>query len=101
MSFLTLECYYLEILQGLRVAQAALTERLPWKEEKMRENYNKFFLHVSSSYAKILGETNVQRRRFPKVGQKQKTENNNGQLRIATPPRRTQSRLGQNQSSIW
>ena len=27
-----------EILQGLRVAQAAVTERWPWKEEKTAEN---------------------------------------------------------------
>ena len=30
--------------------------------------------HISSSYAKILGETNFHTREFPRVGQKQKTE---------------------------
>ena len=54
-----------------------------------------FFLHIFSSYAKILGETNFQPREFPrwgskaKDGEKRKRErrakvcNNNGQLRIA------------------
>ena len=32
------------------------------------------FLHISSIYAKILGETNFQPRDFPEVGQRQKTE---------------------------
>ena len=45
------------------------------------------FLHISSSYAKILGKTNFSLGSFPKVFQKQKTEKkkiyNNGQLRIA------------------
>ena len=44
-------------------------------------------LHISSSYAKILGKTNFSLGSFPKVFQKQKTEkkkiDNNGQLRIA------------------
>ena len=33
-----------------------------------------FFLHISSSYAKILGENYFAHGRFPEVGQKQKTE---------------------------
>ena len=52
-------------------------------------------MHISSSYAKILGETNFQPPEILEVGQKQKTEtkkerakvgNNNGQLRIAARP---------------
>ena len=59
-----------------------------------------YFLHLSSSYAKILEETNFHTREFPRSGSNQKTEkkkrekeerkrlkvgniNNNGQLRIA------------------
>ena len=70
------------ILQRIGVAQATVSERWPYKEEKMPEN--KIF---------SLGS-------IPEVGQKQKTEkkkkerkrrakvgNNNGQLSIATPPR--------------
>ena len=57
-----------QILQGLRVAQAAVTERWPQKAEKTSEKSpfflkkikfpppQFFFLHISSSYAKILGE---------------------------------------------
>ena len=52
------------------------------------------FLHISSSYAKILGGKLFRTQEFPEVGQKQKTEkkkkrerlngcNNNGQLGIA------------------
>ena len=56
-------------------------------------------MHVSSSYAKILGETNFHTREFPRSGSKAKDGekrekerrandgNNNGQLRIARPPR--------------
>ena len=56
-------------------------------------------MHVSSSYAKILGETNCQSREFPRSASKakdggekrkekeKKVGNNNCQLRIATPPR--------------
>ena len=60
-----------------------------------------FDLHLSSSNAKILGETNFRPREFPRSGSKAKdveeeerkkerrakVGNNNGQLRIATPPR--------------
>ena len=54
-----------QILQGLRVAQAAVTERWPLKAEKRPKKtpfflkkikfttQNFFFLHLSSSYAKI------------------------------------------------
>ena len=70
----------LKILQRLGVAQAAMTERWPLKEEKT---------HISSSYAKILGETNFQSREIPRSGSKAKdgeerkrpkVGNNNGQL---------------------
>ena len=59
-------------------------------------------MHISSSYAKILLETNFNTLEFPRSGSeakdgekkkdRKKTEtaklgNNNGQLRIATPPR--------------
>ena len=59
-----------------------------------------FFLHISSTHAKILGETNFHKQVFPrsgskakdrerkKRGKKQKVGHNNGQLRIATPPRK-------------
>ena len=61
-----------------------------------------FLLHISSSYVKILGVTNFHTREFPRSGSKAKdgekkekrkkeerpkVGNNNGQLRIATPPR--------------
>ena len=58
-----------------------MTERWPKKEEKMRENqlfFRKkikiapFFLHVSSSYAKVLGETNFHTREIPRSGSKAK-----------------------------
>ena len=64
-----------QILQGLRVAQAAVTERWPSRKiarkwpfflgQKKITQKKYFFLHISSSYAKILGETN-----FPEVGEK-------------------------------
>ena len=57
-------------------------------------------MHIFSSYAKILGETNFHTREIPRSGSKAKdgekrekkerrpkVGNNNGQLRIATPPR--------------
>ena len=52
-------------------------------------------MHISSSYAKMFGETNFQPREIPRSGSKAKDEkerrpkvgNNNGQLHIATPPR--------------
>ena len=64
-------------------------------------------MHISSSNAKILGETNFHTREFPRSRSKaknggeeeeqEKVGNNNGQLRIATPPREVHaSRLGQN-----
>ena len=57
-------------------------------------DYHFFILHISSSYAKILWETNFQPREFPRSGSKAKDGerkkeerlndgNNNGQLRIA------------------
>ena len=45
-----------------------------------------FFLHISSSYAKILGETNFQPQEFHRRREKTEREEvsvNNGQLRIA------------------
>ena len=41
---------------------------------KRRKTQLQFFLHISSSYAKILGETNIQPLEIPKVGQKQMKE---------------------------
>ena len=67
-------------------------------------------MNISSSYAKILGETNFHTRAFPQSGAKAKDGekererekeekerrandgNNNGQLRIATPPRVAQTK---------
>ena len=57
-----------------------------------------FFLHISSRYAKILGEKLFRTWEIPRSGSKAKDGgkkkkkrlndgNNNGQLRIATPPR--------------
>ena len=77
------------------------------KLQKIQQKY--FYLHISSSYDKILGKHIFSLGSFPEVGQKQKTEkkkerkkerlnngNNNGQLRIAMPPRLAHvSRLGQ------
>ena len=55
-----------------------------------------FFLHISSSYAKILEQKLFRTREIPQSGSKAKDRkrekerpkvgNNNGQLRIATPP---------------
>ena len=61
-------------------------------------------MHISSSYANYWGKQIFTHGRFPKVGQKQKTEkrkkkerlkdgNNNGQLHIATPPREAHTKL--------
>ena len=67
-------------------------------------------MHISSSYAKILGETNFRTREIPRSGSKAKDGekrekerlndgNNNGQLRNTHSKRhlgwRTQSRMGQ------
>ena len=58
-----------------------------------KKNYN--FLHISSCYVKILGETNFQPLEFPRSGLKAKDGeekkrgndgNNNGQLCIANAP---------------
>ena len=58
-------------------------------------------MHISSSYAKILGETN-HTWEFPRSGSKakggekergKKVGNNNGQLPIATPPRVAHAKL--------
>ena len=78
-----------------------------------RKNYLKkiFFLHISSSYAKILGETNFHAREIPRSGRKveggeekekrkkkkKKVGENNGQLRfVRHHVWRTQARLDQN-----
>ena len=66
---LSLANYSQEILRGLGVAQATVTERWPWKKEKTAENQiffrkkikvtlKKYFLDISSSYAKIWGLEN-------------------------------------------
>ena len=89
-----------EILQGLRVAQAAVTERWPPAEKtsekstfflkKIKITYRKyFFFHISSSYAKILGEKLFRTWEIPRSGSKAKDGerkeerlndgNNNGQ----------------------
>ena len=59
----------------------------------VKKKITKFVLHISSSHAKILGETNYHTRGFPRSGSKAKDGekkrerlndgNNNGQLRIA------------------
>ena len=36
----------------------------------VKKNYPNFFLHISSSYAKILGETNFHAREIPGSGSK-------------------------------
>ena len=71
-----------KILQGLRVAQA-----LPNAGHKKQKNgrkkqfffvkkikltQNKYFLHISSSYAKILGQKLFPTREFPRSGSKAK-----------------------------
>ena len=77
-----------------------------------KKNYlnNIFFLHISSSYAKILGETNFHAREIPPSGwkveggeekerkkkKKKKVGENNGQLRfVRHHVWRTQARLDQ------
>ena len=82
-----------KILQGLGVAQAAVTELWPWEEEK-RPKVSFLFVKKNESY-------NISSREFPQSGQKQDGEkrkkeekkwlidgNNNGQQCIAlqTPP---------------
>ena len=81
------------MLHGLGVAQAAVTG---WPENlcifSLKKKYI-FFLHISSSYAKILGETNFPPLEFLRTGSKAKDGeskrerlnygNNNGQLHIA------------------
>ena len=74
------------------------------RSEKTREN--PFFLDITSSYAKILGETNFPIREFPRSGskaegvekkKKKKVGENNGQLRFFRHHGwRTQARLDQN-----
>ena len=61
------------------MAQAAVTERWPYKVEKMLKNQlffvkklKLFVLHISSSYAKILGETNFHTREIPRSRSKAK-----------------------------
>ena len=61
----------LRILQGLRVAQAAVTER--WPSRKIGRKWP-FFLHISSSYAKILGEKLFRTREILQSGSKAKDE---------------------------
>ena len=62
------------ILQGLRVAQAAVTKRGRKKKKKrltISFIYIFFFiLHISFSYTKILRETNFQPWEFPQSGSK-------------------------------
>ena len=67
--------WVLTILLGLGVAQAAVTERWPYKKEKRP----KFFFckkikitifYISFSYAKILRETKFQPREFSRSGSK-------------------------------
>ena len=40
-------------------------------QHRPRVELNNIFLHISSSYANILGETNFQPQKIPEVGQKQ------------------------------
>ena len=59
------------------------------------KKFKKMFFYIPSSYAKILGETKFQLRKFPRSGskaidverdrerEKEKVSDNNGQLRIA------------------
>ena len=87
------------------MAQTAMTE-----VEKMPGNIcfckkrklPKILLQISSSYAKILGETNFQPWEIPRSGSKakdggerrsKKVANNNGRLRIAMPPEVAQTKL--------
>ena len=108
---------------GTRGGPGGRDQRLAVKRKNARKSVfakNKnclikyFLLHRSSSYAKILGETNFQPREFPRSGSKakdvkeerkrdrrEKVGNYNGQLCSTHCKRhlrwRTQSRLGQNQ----
>ena len=60
------------ILQGLRVAQAAVTERWPQKVQKTLENqFCCIYLLVMPKY---WGKQIFTHGSFPEVGQKQKTE---------------------------
>ena len=73
------------------MAQAAVTERWPSRKiarkwpfflgEKKITQKKYFFFHISSSYAKILGETNFRTQEIPRKGSKAKDGggNNNGQ----------------------
>ena len=70
----------MKILQGLWVGPGSATERWPsrkiawkwpffWGKNKLPKK-DIFFLHISSSYAKILGETNFHAREIPLSGWK-------------------------------
>ena len=64
-----------KILQGLRVAQAAVTEKTLENQfffvKKLKLSKKIFFLHISSKY---WGKQIFSLGSFPEVGQKQKTE---------------------------
>ena len=92
---------YMKILQGLRVGPGSATKRWPSRknaQKSLKKNLSKkiCFLCINLLVMpKYWGKQIFTHGRFPEVGQKQKTEkkkrrandgNNNGQLRIVTPP---------------
>ena len=85
-----------------------------WGGKKLPKIF--FFLHISSSYAKILGETNFHAREIPRSGwkveggekeerkrrKKKKVGENNGQLRFVRHHEwHTQACLEQNLFTLW
>ena len=75
----------LQILQGLRMAQAAMTKKI-----KLQFC---FFFNISSSFAKILGK-------FPEVGQKQKTGKRERKLVLSMASYALQRHLG-SRKAAW
>ena len=60
---------------AIDISSIQLYPSVQWFDSQQKITSKKYiFLHISSSYAKILGETNFQPGRLPEVGKKQKTE---------------------------
>ena len=88
--------------QTLAVKSIKKSSKISFFLLKKKFPKRKYFLHISFSYAKILGETNFQPREISPSGSKakdgeiekedRKLEIINVQLRIATPPRVTHSK---------
>ena len=76
-TIILLALFFKYILQGLGVGPGSVTERWPFRKnarksaffrKKIKNYLKKSFLHIFSSYAKILGETNFHAREIPRSG---------------------------------